>query len=232
MNLTFCLPIGRICLNSSRGLQEVARAQRGRGVQGGTKKRIIHVATELFAQRGYDACSVAEIANRSGVSKPVLYYYFGSKEGLFRSILREAGELQERMIHKVMSSGKGPLEKIKDLLKEVYLEVVKEPYLFLFLHRVFFFPPSIVGEEDIEPFYYRMVSSLEQLVHEGISAGQMEDLETKDVALLFMALLSLSVDVDLCYPRQADPDRLERLFHLALGGLLPRGFRCPGQSSP
>jgi AcrR family transcriptional regulator len=51
---------------------------------------MIAVAEEMFAERGYRAASMDEIAERVGVSKPMLYEYFGSKEGLFVACIRQA----------------------------------------------------------------------------------------------------------------------------------------------
>jgi AcrR family transcriptional regulator len=63
------------------------------------KAQMLAVAEEVFAERGYVAASMDEIAERVGVSKPMLYEYFGSKEGLLvgcidkaRTELREATE--------------------------------------------------------------------------------------------------------------------------------------------
>lgn len=48
------------------------------------------VAEEVFGERGYVAASMDEIAERVGVSKPMLYEYFGSKEGLLVACIRQA----------------------------------------------------------------------------------------------------------------------------------------------
>lgn len=50
---------------------------------------IISCALELFAQRGYDAVSVREITEMAKISKPTLYHYFGSKEGLLKIVISE-----------------------------------------------------------------------------------------------------------------------------------------------
>jgi AcrR family transcriptional regulator len=53
-------------------------------------------ATELFAERGYYATSIEEIARRSGVSPPVVYDHFESKQDLYRRLLeRHFAELRE-----------------------------------------------------------------------------------------------------------------------------------------
>lgn len=47
-------------------------------------------ATAVFAQRGFHATSMDDIAERAGISKPMLYLYFDSKEGLWRSCIAAA----------------------------------------------------------------------------------------------------------------------------------------------
>ena len=46
------------------------------------ERQMLDVAEEVFGERGYQAASMDEIAERCGVSKPMLYEYFGSKDGL------------------------------------------------------------------------------------------------------------------------------------------------------
>src|SRR5690606_36685057 len=48
-------------------------------------RQMLDVAEEVFAERGYQGTSMDEIAERCGVSKPMLYEYFGSKDGLLEA---------------------------------------------------------------------------------------------------------------------------------------------------
>ena len=62
------------------------------------REQLITVARGLFAQRGYEATSVEEIAARSEVSKPVVYEHFGGKEGLYAVVVdREVRALLDRI---------------------------------------------------------------------------------------------------------------------------------------
>lgn len=54
-----------------------------------TKSIILQTALDLFYSKGYDAVGVQEIATKSGITKPTLYYYFGSKLGLLTCLLEE-----------------------------------------------------------------------------------------------------------------------------------------------
>ncbi len=51
------------------------------------QEKILQTGLKLFAERGYDAVGVQEIVDAVGITKPTLYYYFGSKEGLLEKIL-------------------------------------------------------------------------------------------------------------------------------------------------
>lgn len=51
------------------------------------REQLIGVARSLFAERGYEATSIEEIADRAGVSKPVVYQHFGGKEGIYAVVV-------------------------------------------------------------------------------------------------------------------------------------------------
>ncbi len=55
------------------------------------REQILETALALFYTRGYDAVGVQEIAEKSGVTKPTLYYYFKSKYGLLEQLLESRG---------------------------------------------------------------------------------------------------------------------------------------------
>src|SRR5216110_1198663 len=69
--------------NTSMDADVLAEGHAGR--RGDTRARIQRVALELFAEQGYDATSLREIAERLGVTKAALYYHFKSKEDIVRS---------------------------------------------------------------------------------------------------------------------------------------------------
>ncbi|MBB1250928.1 MULTISPECIES: TetR family transcriptional regulator [unclassified Rhizobium] len=56
----------------------------------GTKENIIAVATEEFVSAGFSGARVDQIADRTKTSKRMIYYYFGSKEGLYLAVLERA----------------------------------------------------------------------------------------------------------------------------------------------
>ena len=59
---------------------------------------MLDVGRSLFAEKGYEATSIEEIAARAGVSKPVVYEHFGGKEGLYAVVVdREMEALLSRI---------------------------------------------------------------------------------------------------------------------------------------
>jgi len=62
------------------------------------REQLLVVGRSLFAEKGYDATSIEEIASRAGVSKPVVYEHFGGKEGLYAVVVdREMSDLLNRL---------------------------------------------------------------------------------------------------------------------------------------
>ncbi|MDQ1684976.1 MAG: hypothetical protein QOC82_1713 [Frankiaceae bacterium] len=62
------------------------------------REQLLDIGRSLFAAKGIDATSVEEIADRAGVSKPVVYEHFGGKEGLYAVVVdREVRRLLDRI---------------------------------------------------------------------------------------------------------------------------------------
>ena len=62
------------------------------------KENLLTCARDLFYARGYDAVGIQEIVDAAGVTKPTMYYYFGSKKGLLEELMRRIfDELQGQM---------------------------------------------------------------------------------------------------------------------------------------
>ncbi len=62
------------------------------------REQLITIGRQLFAEKGFDAASVEEVAARAKVSKPVVYEHFGGKEGLYAVVVdREVRALLDRL---------------------------------------------------------------------------------------------------------------------------------------
>ena len=70
---------------------------------------ILRVAGQVFAEGGYERASMVRIAGLAGVSKPMLYAYFDSKEGLYIAYIeRTGGELVKRLVSADRADGAHP----------------------------------------------------------------------------------------------------------------------------
>jgi len=75
-----------------------AKKTRKRMTAAERREQLIVVARGLFAEKGFDATAVEEIAARAEVSKPVVYEHFGGKEGLYAVVVdREVRDLLDQM---------------------------------------------------------------------------------------------------------------------------------------
>jgi AcrR family transcriptional regulator len=87
------------------------------------RRQLLDAGAALFAQHAYEEISMREIAQAAGVSKPLLYHYFPSKNDLFMAAVTEAAsELQ----HLIEPSGEGtPVEQLTASL-DAYLAWIED----------------------------------------------------------------------------------------------------------
>jgi AcrR family transcriptional regulator len=69
------------------------------------RAQLIQVGGQVFAERGYEATSVEEIASRAKVSKPIVYEHFGGKEGLYAVVVDREMEYVIGVISEALSAG-------------------------------------------------------------------------------------------------------------------------------
>jgi AcrR family transcriptional regulator len=66
-----------------------------------TRGEILEVAAELFTDRGYDATSLREIAERLDISKAALYYHFRSKDEILRALVEPIGRVLSDLVERL-----------------------------------------------------------------------------------------------------------------------------------
>jgi AcrR family transcriptional regulator len=74
--------------------------------------QMLEIATEVFCERGYAGASMNEIATRCGVTKPMLYLYFDSKEKLYLACVTFVGEGLIAAIEKSVAGAANPTEQV------------------------------------------------------------------------------------------------------------------------
>jgi AcrR family transcriptional regulator len=149
--------------------QSLARLSEG----GDLKARLLLSALSHFAAKGYDGVQVKEVAEEAGVSKPTLYYHFGSKEGLFRQLCLVALASMAVRIHAIVepllaktAQDSEALEEVCFSLSKSYLELLQESQEFTgFILRSIAVPSPDSSFRDLMPLVERGLSPLGLFMH-------------------------------------------------------------------
>ena len=124
------------------------------------RQLIMEKALELFCARGYDAVGVQEIAEQSGITKPTLYYYFGSKQGLMETILEENSRILEEMLEKAVEEP-GDVPQVLYRVARAYFDFAGSHWQFyLFMLSQFYSGKKSEGFRTVYPLiqkYYQLV---------------------------------------------------------------------------
>jgi TetR/AcrR family transcriptional regulator len=102
------------------------------------RDRLLKGASSLFSRKGYAATTVREIVAEAGVTKPVLYYYFKSKEGLYFTLMREGFSKLDELIRSVGGYEGNTREKLHRLCEQTFVliqenvEIVRVMYSYYY----------------------------------------------------------------------------------------------------
>ena len=184
------------------------------------KEKIIRAGISIFSKKGYSASSVREIVAMAQVTKPVLYYYFHNKEGLFRAIMDLATEMQEELIKEAMEKQGTALEKLYYLFDLVYDRIVLFPELFRLIHDLIFGPPQGAPDYDFWRYHRAMIEAIKKIYQDGFLTGQMSKADPEEVALVVIAILDFSLHLHSISPYSPDRNRAKKMLYLALKGIL------------
>ena len=77
------------------------------------ERQIVELAEQLFSERGYQGSSMDELARRAGVTKPVVYELFGSKDGLFRTCLERSAERLAKVVAEAVRAESEPEARVR-----------------------------------------------------------------------------------------------------------------------
>ena len=184
-----------------------------------TRQKVLETATDLFAEKGYAGTSVREIVASAGVSKPVLYYYFKSKEGLFYAILEWAADVQREILNEIFESSGTAMDRFIFLYRRIYEGIQQHKSLYNLIHSLIYGPPQGAPEYDYASYQRHMFDAVKRIYAQGLACGEIRKADAKEVAFLVLSLLDFSLNMDKVHPDKADPQRPERMLRLAFQGL-------------
>lgn len=135
------------------------------------EEKILSAAKKVFVENGLAGARMQDIANKAGINKALLHYYFRSKEKLFEVIFKEAAARLFPKISETLSLDIPLFDKIRQFTND-YLEIVIEnPYLPLFVLNEINKQPSafiskIFGKHP--PPIYKLAEQIEKEIKKGL----------------------------------------------------------------
>lgn len=134
------------------------------------KERLVVAATRLFAQKGYAAVSIRLLAQAADVNSALVSYYFGSKEGLYKEVLKsQFSQVVSRI--EAINKELDPIQRLERFawtMAQVHHDL---PYLLRFGHSELTNPTNCFAE-IVRPNIARLYQFLYRTLTDGITVGQ------------------------------------------------------------
>lgn len=194
---------------------------------------MVAAATRVFSDRGYAATSMDEVAAAAGITKPMLYAYFGSKEGLFAACAREAGALLQERIRAVGGSPDlRPDERLWQGIFTVFefVEEYREGWAVLYPDGVEPGGPiGLAGREAREAMAELLASLFEEAAtREGLAPQATEHIDALAVGFTATTIAMASAWLGSREPKELQAMRLMNLAWVGFGGMLEGRLWLPG----
>ena len=198
----------------------MARQKRALPEECDIKCRLADVSLKLFAERGYAATSVREIVKEAGVTAPVLYYYFGSKEGVYLTIMEQALNHLRSLLATVVEEALPAREKIVRLAREILLLHESYPDLTRVVYAVFYGPPQGAPHFDFTELHTGLLSAMERLVSDGVRAGDFEPGSESAASWAILGAVYMAIEAELNQPGRISPEYgIDRILEIIFRGI-------------
>lgn len=184
------------------------------------RTRILHAAARLYAAHGFAGTSMSRIALEAGVTKPLIFYHFETKERLFSSLLREVIETCRQSDEAVLSREIPVREQIRALLKDHVSLARQQPAIYAFAYEALTRPGLLPLGFDYKAEGRRIFEGIVAGIEKGIHRGELRRFDPEVVAVTLLSTVGMYVSAVLSGEIDAVPDHLEAsLFDLIMGGL-------------
>ncbi|MEZ4240671.1 MAG: TetR/AcrR family transcriptional regulator [Myxococcota bacterium] len=185
------------------------------------RQRILDHAIRLFAHQGYGSTSVREVAEAAGITKPTLYYHFGSKEGLFRAIVDDRMDGLLALVRATVD-GPGPVVERITTFVDTYLRgAVQDQHTMRFMLTCGL--PEAPGDPDHSVLgrHMRSIAPLTELIRQGVERAEL--CAELDPRIAVMALIG-AANLHLVVALEGEPlpdDIASRIVRTWLYGVAP-----------
>ncbi|RTQ87945.1 TetR/AcrR family transcriptional regulator [Lysinibacillus telephonicus] len=189
------------------------------------KETIMQVASNLFAQKGYEYTSVDEIAKECGISKGSFYKYFPSKEDLLIEVFKEMPSGLKMFLQKIHSSNyDSPSEKLSEFISVALKHMLNDKrFYYLDIHTLY---PTLVKnklEDKIAEVFFEINLYLKEFLLD-LYGNHIKDYEEDLIFILrgiivqFVQLYRFSQQVDL----QKSVTFFVTVFEIIVHGLIEK----------
>ena len=191
------------------------------------RRQLLDVSVELFAERGFDGTSMADLAEAAGVTKPVLYQHFRSKRALYAELLEEVSHLLLDQVAKAAAAADGPHAQVRAGFKAYFRFVDERRSAFQLL-----FLGGSRHDRELTAAVDRLEEAMADVIGPMIEAG-IDNQHRRQLALALVGMAEATgrravIDRDLAGGAGLD-DMAGRLAELAWAGL--RGIRPVGEGA-
>jgi len=157
----------------------------------GARETILKKAMELFALKGYEGSSIREICAAAGVTKPVLYYHFRSKEHLYQELLLDFFNQSRKNLLK-LSKYRGALrERLVLYVSSEFRNCRKDPNGVRFLFRSMFAPEGEFPQFNFVEEYKREREIISGFIRENAGRKGSTNPEFVSSALMGITLIQI-----------------------------------------
>jgi AcrR family transcriptional regulator len=147
---------------------------------------ILNAATEFFARRGYAGASIREICKAAGVTKPVLYYHFRSKEHLYQELMLDIFNQTRRDLLRLSQFNGALRDRLILYVHSQFINSKKDPNVNRLLFRMMFSP-----EGEYPYFNFVKEFKRERKIVAGFIREQFPEVKPSDPELISTALMGM-----------------------------------------
>jgi AcrR family transcriptional regulator len=200
--------------------------------EGDVRGRLLEAAAGLFSARGYAGTTVREIVERAGVTKPALYYYFRSKEGIYLDLMGEA--LREFSGHiEEATRGEGTSrERITRMCLLAYDDFVRNLSLARIMFSIYYGPPQGAPFIDFDSVQLRFLEIVTRLLEEGIRSGEFRKGDPVDMMWAVVGPVNVAMELELCrVERTIGREGIVRILGIIFDGIAGDGRGAKGKGN-
>lgn len=175
-----------------------------------TKEKILKDAGELFSQRGYFSVSMQNIADKVGISKPALYYYFKSKNELCRTFLDNSFTDLYEQLTTAVQKGKTPTDKLFNLIVAYLNFSLERPEINLIFEEGFGERGKM--EKFILDFRHQILSFFQKIIKKATAEADKPFAHLSLTVSLLASLLSRPIFLSHTPPKQLAKNIIELFY--------------------